>query len=67
MALISRRDLLSTGLALTASSLERNAWARVAAAMAESPISTPALTPAALAPQKQLLFDFGWRFTFGHG
>ena len=67
MALISRRDLLSTGLALTASTLERNAWARVAAAVAESPISTPALTPAALAPREQLLFDFGWRFTFGHG
>jgi beta-galactosidase len=68
MPFISRRDLLSSGLALTASSvLTRSAWARSAAAMADSlPAGSPHATPA-VAPREQFLFDFGWKFTFGHG
>jgi beta-galactosidase len=60
---ISRRDLLSSGLALSASSLvARSAWAHAAAALAAAPDQT-----ASLAPREQLLFDFGWKFQFGNG
>ena len=63
MSQISRRDLLVSGLALSASSLvSRSAWARAAALM---PGSAEAL--AAVAPREHLLFDFGWKFTFGNG
>ncbi len=65
---ISRRDLLSSGLALTASSLlARSAWARTAALMADSLPAGSAQALAAVAPREQLLFDFGWKFTLGHG
>jgi beta-galactosidase len=59
---ISRRDLLRSGLALSASSaLARSAWGRTADLLAAS---TEAL--AAVAPREQLLFDFGWKFMFGN-
>jgi beta-galactosidase len=64
MPLLSRRDLLSSGLALSASSLlARSAWGRAAAALS----SPSASALPALAPREQLLFDFGWKFQFGHG
>jgi beta-galactosidase len=67
MPVISRRDLLSSGLALTASSiLMRSAWARTAALAESSPAGSAAVL-SAVAPREQLLFDFGWKFTFGHG
>jgi beta-galactosidase len=67
MAPISRRDLLSSGLALSASALaSRSAWARANAQLADAR-ETSAAAMAAVAPREQLLFDFGWRFTFGHG
>ncbi len=63
MSGISRRDVLRSGLALSASSaLARSAWGRTAALLARD-----TQTPAAIAPREQLLFDFGWKFTFGHG
>jgi beta-galactosidase len=63
MARISRRDLLCSGLALSASSLvARSAWAR-----ASSALLAGAEAQAAVAPREQLLFDFGWKFQFGHG
>ncbi len=63
MSVISRRDLLLSGLAFSASSLAgRSAWARTAALMSAS-----AEALAAVAPREQLLFDFGWKFTFGNG
>jgi beta-galactosidase len=65
MSPISRRDLLSSGLALSTSSLlARSAWARTAALLANAP---EAGASAALAPREQLLFDFGWKFQFGNG
>ena len=68
MAGISRRELLSSGLALSASSLvARSAWGRTAAMIAGSPGTASAESQAALAPREQLLFDFGWKFQFGHG
>ncbi len=63
MSHISRRTLIASGLALSASSLvSRSAWARAAATLAES---SSAAAP--LAPREKLLFDFGWRFQFGNG
>jgi beta-galactosidase len=71
MPRISRRDLLGSGLALSTSSLmTRTAWARAAALFAREPLAAgqdSAPAPAAIAPREQLLFDFGWKFTFGHG
>ena len=61
MSGISRRDLLVSGLALSTSSLwARSSWARAAALVADAPAM------AAMAPREQLLFDFGWKFQFGH-
>jgi beta-galactosidase len=68
MARISRRDLLSSGLALSASSLvARSAWGRTAGLLAAYPGAASAEALAAVAPREQLLFDFGWKFQFGHG
>ncbi|MGA7832500.1 MAG: beta-galactosidase GalA [Terracidiphilus sp.] len=65
MANISRRALLSSGLVLSASSLvARSAWGRTARLLAGDSVSAEALT--ALPPRQQLLFDFGWKFQFGH-
>ena len=65
MSPISRRDLLSSGLALSASSLvTRSAWARTAALFGGSRVAgaPDSATATALAPREQLLFDFGWKF-----
>jgi beta-galactosidase len=60
----SRRDFLFFGAVLSASSLgARSAWGRVAALAAEG--FEPAL--GAVAPRERLLFDFDWKFQFGHG
>ena len=60
MSSITRRNLLSSGLALSASSL-LDRFSRAAA------FADAAQSAAAIAPREQLLFDFGWKFTFGHG
>ena len=66
MPVITRRDLLSSGLVLSASSLlARSAWGR-AALLAGYPGAASAEALAAVAPREQLLFDFGWKFRFGH-
>ncbi len=68
MAKISRRDLLSSGLALSASSmLPRQAWGSDAALASGEPQAqdTGALAPAV--PRQRLLFDFDWKFFFGNG
>jgi beta-galactosidase len=68
MSSISRRDLLYCGLALSASSLvARSAWGRTAAMIAGYPDPASAEALAAVAPREHLLFDFGWKFTFGNG
>jgi beta-galactosidase len=60
MSDITRRHLLASGLALSASSLlSRSAWARIPLLQSE------ALPPAAA--REKFLFDFGWKFTFGNG
>jgi beta-galactosidase len=66
MAPITRRDLLCSGAALSASSLlARSAWARTAAVLGAAPEASAAAVPA-MAPREQLLFDFGWKFQFGN-
>jgi beta-galactosidase len=68
MAGISRRELLSSGLALSASSLvARSAWGRTVAMMAASPGAASGQSQSAVAPRERLLFDFDWKFQFGHG
>jgi beta-galactosidase len=65
---ITRRDLLYSGLALSASTLlARTAWARTTALLSDYPGPASAEALAAVAPRDQLLFDFGWKFQFGHG
>ena len=65
---ISRRKLLCSGAALSASSLvAQSAWGRVAALMGGYPGAASAEALAAVSPREQLLFDFGWKFQFGHG
>ncbi len=65
---ISRRELLSSGLALSAASLAaRSAWGRTAALLAGYPQVASAEALSAVAPREHLLFDFGWKFTFGNG
>ena len=65
---ISRRALLSSAVALSASSLlTRSAWARSAAVLAGQGAEVSAAALAAVAPREQLLFDFGWKFFFGNG
>jgi beta-galactosidase len=71
MCPISRRDLISSGLALSTTSLvARSAWARTAALFGGVPGVAGALDAAAataLAPREHLLFDFGWKFQLGNG
>ena len=65
---ISRRNLLCSGVALSASSLvARSAWGRATALLAGYSDAASAEALAAVAPREQLLFDFGWKFQFGHG
>ncbi|MGD0681831.1 MAG: beta-galactosidase GalA [Terracidiphilus sp.] len=68
MAVISRRELLSSGLALSVSSLvARSACVRSAAVIVGSPGTASGESQVAIAPRERLLFDFGWKFQFGHG
>ena len=68
MAKISRRELICSGLAISASSMvARAAWARSAGLLAGLPETGQAAALAAVAPREQLLLDFGWKFMFGHG
>ena len=67
MSELTRRDLLRSGLALSASSVVPSAFARVNALLAGYPSAASAEALAALAPREHLLFDFGWKFQFGHG
>src|SRR6202050_1569619 len=67
MTRISRRDLLCSAAALSASSiLARSAWARTAALLAGYPEAVSGEALAAVSPREQLLFDFGWKFQFGN-
>ena len=65
---ITRRELLASGIAFSASPLlERSLWAREIGSISGELPSSRADGVIAVAPREQLLFDFGWKFKFGHG
>jgi len=64
MPILNRRDLILSGLALSASSMvSSNAFARTNALLAQMAAQPTGVA----APREKLLFDFGWKFTFGNG
>jgi beta-galactosidase len=63
MTSLTRRDLLLSGLALSASTLVSGSVQRAHALLARYPALEPA---GALPPRERLLFDFGWKFFQGH-
>ena len=63
---LTRRDLLRSGLALSASSLVAGSVGRAHALLAGYPGAASAEALAAVAPREHLLFDFGWKFFQGH-
>ncbi len=68
MPRITRRDLIASGLVLSASSwVPHPAFADVASLMEAERTAGSVETDAAIAPREQLLFDFDWKFKFGHG
>ncbi|MEP7005948.1 MAG: beta-galactosidase GalA [Sphingomonas bacterium] len=57
---LTRRKMVTSGLALTAATmLPRTALAK--------PLDQAARLNTGTLPREELLFDFGWRFSFGHG
>jgi beta-galactosidase len=64
MTSLTRRDLLRSSLALSATTLLPGTVRRAQAFLARYPALEPA---GALAPRERLLFDFGWKFFQGHG
>ena len=57
---LTRRKMVTSGLALTAATmLPRTALAK--------PLDQAARLNTGTLPREELLFDFGWRFAFGHG
>lgn len=67
MTLISRRDLLTSGVALSTSSLlAQSRLLRGVASSGKETLEVSNQADLAIAPREQLLFDFGWKFTFGN-
>jgi beta-galactosidase len=64
---LTRRDLLRSSLALSASTLVAGSVGRAHALLAGYPGAASAEALAAVAPREHLLFDFGWKFFQGHG
>jgi beta-galactosidase len=68
MSGISRRNLIRSGVALSAATLaSRSAFARAAAHLAAEAQAAASAPVSAAGPREQLLFDFGWKFMFGNG
>ncbi len=65
MSSLTRRDLLRSGLALSASSLVIGPATRAHALLAGRPFPDPE-TSSAVAPRERPLFDFGWKFFQGN-
>ena len=63
---LTRRDLLRSGLALSASTLVAGSVGRAHALLAGYPGAASAEAMSAVAPREHLLFDFGWKFFQGH-
>ncbi|MGD0569900.1 MAG: beta-galactosidase GalA [Candidatus Sulfotelmatobacter sp.] len=66
MSTFTRRDLLRSGLALSASSLVAGPVGRAHALLSAYPGVASAEAVAAVAPREHLLFDFGWKFFQGN-
>jgi beta-galactosidase len=66
MTSLTRRDLLRSGLALSASTLAAGSVGRAHALLAGYPGAASAEAMSALPPREHLLFDFGWKFFQGH-
>ena len=68
MQRISRRDLISSGLAFSASWLATRAACARAIVFHEGEMpGDEAHAGLAMSPREQLLFDSGWKFVLGHG
>src|SRR6202049_4249830 len=67
MIFLTRRDLLRSSLALSASTLVTGSVGRTHALLASYPGTASVQALAAVAPRERLLFDFGWEFFQGHG
>jgi beta-galactosidase len=66
MTSLTRRDLLRSGLALSATTLAAGSVGRAHALLAGYPGAASAEAMSALPPREHLLFDFGWKFFQGH-
>jgi beta-galactosidase len=66
MSAVTRRDVLRSGLILSASSLVSNSAVARHALLAAYPGVPSTDAQSAVAPREQLFFDFGWKFTYGH-
>ena len=67
MSSFTRRELLRSGLALSASTLVAGSVGRAHALLAAYPEAASAEAQSAVAPREHLLFDFDWKFFQGHG
>ena len=63
---LTRRDLLRSGIALSASSRAAGSVGRAQALLAGYSDAASAEALSAVAPREHLLFDFGWKFFQGH-
>jgi len=64
----TRRDLIRSGVAVSASSLAAGSFLkRAEALLAEYPGTASAEALSAVAPRERYLMDFGWKFQFGNG
>jgi beta-galactosidase len=66
MSSLTRRDVLRSGLAISASALVIGPATRAHALLTGRTFPDPE-TSSAVAPRERLLFDFGWKFFPGHG
>jgi beta-galactosidase len=65
---LTRRELLRSGVAVSATSLVAgSSLARARALLADYPQAASAEAMSAVAPRERQLMDFGWKFQFGHG
>ncbi len=63
MVEITRRDLVTTGAALSAPIV----LGGVSFAGTGAAVDLPSASDTSVAPRERLLFDFGWKFALGHG
>src|SRR5947209_20033568 len=66
MPSLTRRDLLRSGVALSATTLIPASVQRAHALLARYANAASAEGTSAIAPREQLLFDFGWKFFMGN-